>query len=263
MSDEEIMERLTWLRICGPEGAHTRQNNLESIGRLKSGDPYVTLRIRAVENAMREDPGWTPRGVLDAVASVTGCSKDPRHTVGQGYISPRATLRGLRACAERVRAAAERGGNILFATGHAGCLIACYQEIADSARELGATLIHTAGGWEIEPWEFIDWVGDVCVVSNGSGLLHTHTARAMEEILSDWGADISLAVTDHGFLGPALNRGIPAVAFFDTNDPAPAVARCLGLDVTLVPLNDNRPNAVLREAGLVVREALAAPVAVP
>ncbi len=256
------MERLTWLRICGPEGAHTRQNNLESISRMKTGDPYVTLGIRAVEKAMDDDELWTTSALLDTVAGVTGCSKDPRKMAGMGYISPRATLRGLRECAERVRATARRGGSILFATGHAGCLIACYQEIADAAREMGAILVRASEGLEVQPWEFVDWVGDVCVVSNGSGLLHTHTQRAMLEILSDWGDEVDLAVTDHGFLGPALNTGIPSVGFFDTNDPAPAVARALGLDITLVPLNDNRPNAVLREAGLVVRHEMLAPAGV-
>ena len=256
MSDGEIMGRLTGLRICGPEGAHPRQNNLESIARLRRGDPYVTLGIRAVEEAVREDEPWTTTALLDAVASVTGCSKDPRHNVGMGYISPRATLRGLRECAERVRAVAQRGGSIVFGTGHAGCLISCYQLIAEAAREQGATIVHAGGGYEIQSWEFIDWVGDVCAVSNGSGLIHTHTQRAMEEIITDWGVPIDLAVTDHGFLGPALNAGIPTVAFFDTNDPAPAVARRLGLDVTLVPLNDNRPNSILQEAGAVVSEAI-------
>lgn len=255
MTDDEIMERLTWLRVCGPEGAHTRKNNLESIGRMKSGDPYVTLGIRAVEEAMREGERWSTTALLDAVAGITGCSKNPRHTVGQGYISPRSTLRGLRACAEQVREAALRGGSIFFGTGHAGCLVACYQVIADAARELGAEIVHAADGLEVESWEFVDWVGDVCVVSNGSGLLHTHTQRAAEEVISDWGR-VDLAVTDHGFLGPVINRGIPAVAFFDTNDPAPALAYRLGLDVTLVPLNDNRPNSILLEAGQVVAEGV-------
>ena len=255
MTDNETMERLTWLRICGPEGAHTRQNNLESIGRMKSGDPYFTLGIAAVEEAVRNGERWNTTALLDAIASVTGCSKDPRHTVGQGYISPRATLRGLRECARKVRETALRGGSIFFGTGHAGCLVACYQVIADAARELGAEIVHAADGLEVQSWEFVDWVGDVCVVSNGSGLLHTHTQAAAEEVISDWGK-VDLAVTDHGFLGPIVNRGIPTVAFFDTNDPAPALAYRLGLDITLVPLNDNRPNAILREAGLVVAEEI-------
>lgn len=257
------MERLTWLQICGPAGAHTRKNNLEAIARMRTGDPYVTLGIRSVEEAVHEDEPWSVAAILDAVASITGCSKDPRQSVGMGYISPKATLRGLRQCADRVREVALRGGTIFFGTGHPGCLIACYQEIGDAARELGAQIVHASGGYEIQAWEFVDWVGDVCVVSNGSGLIHTHTQRAMAELITDWGMPIDLAVTDHGFLGPALNAGIPAVAFFDTNDPAPAVAARLGADVILVPLNDNRPNSVLREAGLVVSEAVRAGSAAP
>ena len=211
MSDEEIMERLTWLRICGPEGAHTRQNNLESIARLRRGDPYVTLGIRAVEEAVREDEPWTTTALLDAVASVTGCAKDPRHNVGMGYISPRATLRGLRECRARARGSPTWGQHRLW---HRPCRLPDLLLSVDcrGRPRAGRHDRPRRWGYEIQSWEFIDWVGDVCAVSNGSGLIHTHTQRAME-IITDWGVPIDLAVTDHRLPGPALNAGIPTVAF--------------------------------------------------
>ena len=39
----------------------------------------------------------------------------------------------------------------------------------------------------------------------------------------------------------------------DTNDPGLGVAKHLGADLVLVPMNDNRPNVVTREAAEVVR----------
>jgi hypothetical protein len=48
-------------------------------------------------------------------------------------------------------------------------------------------------------------------------------------------------VADHGFAGAAVAAGIPAVAIMDTNDPALAVVARRGADLTVVPLDDNRP----------------------
>jgi len=45
---------------------------------------------------------------------------------------------------------------------------------------------------------------------------------------------------DHGFAGAAVSRGIPVIAFMDTNDTAIAIARARGWDITLIPLDDGR-----------------------
>jgi hypothetical protein len=52
---------------------------------------------------------------------------------------------------------------------------------------------------------------------------------------------IDLVVADHGFAGAAIVRGIPTVAIMDTNDPALAVVTLRGADLTVVPMDDNRP----------------------
>jgi hypothetical protein len=61
----------------------------------------------------------------------------------------------------------------------------------------------------------------------------------MEAILEEepW-PDIVLG--DHGYAGAALERGIPAVAVMDINDPALAVAHGEGKDVVVIPMDDNR-----------------------
>jgi hypothetical protein len=53
--------------------------------------------------------------------------------------------------------------------------------------------------------------------------------------------DVDLVVADHGFAGAAVAAGIPTVAIMDTNDPALAVVARRGADLTVVPMDDNRP----------------------
>ena len=52
---------------------------------------------------------------------------------------------------------------------------------------------------------------------------------------------MDLVVADHGFAGAAVAAGIPTVAVMDTNDPALAVVDLRGADLTVVPMDDNRP----------------------
>ena len=52
---------------------------------------------------------------------------------------------------------------------------------------------------------------------------------------------MDLVVADHGFVGAAIAAGIPTVAIMDTNDPALAVVAGRGADVTVIPMDDNRP----------------------
>jgi hypothetical protein len=62
----------------------------------------------------------------------------------------------------------------------------------------------------------------------------------MRDVLRELGA-VDLVVADHGFAGAAIASGIPTVAVMDTNDPALAVAARRGADLTIVPMDDNRP----------------------
>jgi threonine dehydrogenase-like Zn-dependent dehydrogenase len=62
----------------------------------------------------------------------------------------------------------------------------------------------------------------------------------MQDLLRGLDA-VDLVVADHGFAGAATAAGIPTVAVMDTNDPALAVAARRGADLTVVPMDDNRP----------------------
>lgn len=100
----------------------------------------------------------------------------------------------------------------------------------------------------------LDFVGSVAIASDICGAPHTHECSIMEQYLTSCLETIDLVVADHGFVGPALNRGIRTVAVMDTNDPAIAVAKSLGANLVVVPMNDNRPNQVLAEAARVIRQ---------
>jgi ribosomal protein S2 len=78
----------------------------------------------------------------------------------------------------------------------------------------------------------------------------------MQLMLDDARRLPDLVIADHGFAGEAINRGIPTVAIMDTNDPGLAVAKKLGANVIIVPMNDNRPNVVTREAAELVKQMI-------
>jgi hypothetical protein len=98
-----------------------------------------------------------------------------------------------------------------------------------------------------------DSINGVAILSDTCAALHTHDSRPMELMLNDAPQPPDLVIADHGFAGEAINRGIPTVAVMDTNDPGLAVAKKLGANLVLVPMNDNRPNVVTREAAELVR----------
>ena len=257
--DERVIERrLTRLRLAGPELSHSRLNNLEAMNKLIRLDPYSTFGIeRVIEYVERDHP--SPAEVLRLVAGVTKCSQDIEHTEGRGYISPSSTIKGLKATAAAIKRVASKGGSVVFATGHPGAMIDYYAELADLVRKLGGRVLDLARGQVVFQGEdrdhvkLVDSMAGVVVLSDTCAALHTHDSDAMRIMLDDAEVMPDLVVADHGFAGEAINRGIPTVAVMDTNDPGLGVARHLGANVVLVPMNDNRPNMVTREAASLVR----------
>ncbi len=77
-------------------------------------------------------------------------------------------------------------------------------------------------------------------LGNGASLLHTHGAEPMRHLLRELDR-VDVVVADHGFAGAAVAVGVPTVAIMDTNDPAFAVVSGRGADLTVVPMDDNRP----------------------
>jgi RNase H-fold protein (predicted Holliday junction resolvase) len=257
--DEHVLERrLTKLRLAGPELSHSRKNNLEAVKRLTDTDPYSTFGIKMVidyvhSSDLEEDEA------LKMVAGITKCSRDINYTEGRGYISPSSTIKGLKATATALRRVASEGGIVTFATGHPGSMLDYYTDLADLVRKLGGRVLELAKGQIVFQGEdrdhvqVADSINGVAVLSDTCAALHTHDSRPMELMLNDALHLPDLVVADHGFAGEAINRGIPTVAVMDTNDPGLAVAKKLGANLVLVPMNDNRPNVVTREAAELVR----------
>ncbi|MDQ4145429.1 MAG: phosphatase [Actinomycetota bacterium] len=227
----EILEWLVDTRIAGPHSSHSREDNVRKAEMLASGDPKATFGlIDAAYVRARE--------ALLAVATVAG-SGDP----GAAYIDPTATLSSAIGAADRLQRACLAGASVLVATGHPTGLLSFYGLLAQALDRLGATIIRPLDNVRIHGPDGsgrIRYLLGVGALTDGGSILHTHSPWPMEEILRS-GHHIDLVVGDHGFAGAAIQAGIPTVAVMDTNDPALAVGWASGRDVSLIPLDDNRP----------------------
>jgi hypothetical protein len=263
LDDQVIERRLVKLRLSGPDLSHTRLNNLRAVQKMVDGDTYATFGIRSVVEYLREQ-NVEVEEALKVVASVTKCSQDISYTEGRGYISPQSTIKGLKATAAALRRVSSQGGRVMFATGHPGSMIEYYSELAALVHRMGGRVVDLARGQVVEQGadqdhvKVVDSTGGVAFLSDTCAALHWHDPRPMELMLDDAAVMPDLVVADHGFAGEAINRGIPTVAVMDTNDPGLAIARKIGANVIIVPMNDNRPNVVTREAAEIVERLLLA-----
>jgi hypothetical protein len=220
--------------VAGTNTSHGAENNLYKIGLLLEGDADHTLGMRELlGNAGFEE-------TYEAVTYYTGHPPDREENSGRGCIDPARTAAGLLEAGERVRAVTEAGGSFVFATGHPGALLSYYLGLSRWVEELGGRTLTAQTQERYKRGSFLDWVGPVGTLGNGAGLLHTHSAEPMQDLLRGLDA-VDLVVADHGFAGAATAAGIPTVAVMDTNDPALAVAARRGADLTVVPMDDNRP----------------------
>lgn len=258
--DDQVVERrLTKLRLAGPELSHSRQNNLEAVQRLVRADPYMTFGINMVIERVQSGD-ITPEDVLKIISGFTKCSQDMGYTEGRGYISPSSTIKGLKATAVAIRRVAGEGGAVMFGTGHPGAMIEYYTELAYLVRRMGGRVLELAAGQVVQQGQdrdvvkVVDSINSVAFLSDTGAGLHTHDFTPMKLMLDDAPRLPDLVIGDHGFAGEAVNRDIQTVAVMDTNDPGLAVAKALGAKLVLVPMNDNRPNVVTREAAELVKQ---------
>jgi hypothetical protein len=226
--------RLLEAGVAGANTSHGAENNLYKIELLLEGDAAHTF---GMEELLRDA---SFEEAYEAVAYQIGHPPDRGETPGRGCIDPVRTAAGLLEAGERVRAIAEAGGRFVFATGHPGALLFYYLGLARWVEELGGETLTAETGGRYGRGVSLDWVGPVGALGNGASLFHTHSPDPMRDVLRELGA-VDLVVADHGFAGAAIASGIPAVAIMDTNDPALAVAARRGADLSVVPMDDNRP----------------------
>ena len=220
--------------LAGTSTSHGGDNNLHKIGLLLEGDNGTTFGMEGLLGGVGFDEAY------GAVERMLGYPPDHEETPGRGCIDPARTAAGLLEAGARIRKVASRGGRVVLGTGHPGALLLYYLGVARWVEELGGRLAQTEPrirGAEVP----LDWAGPVAVFGNGASMKHTHSPAPMRSILEEIGGEADLVVADHGFAGAAVARGIPTVAIMDTNDPAWAVVSARGADVTVVPMDDNRP----------------------
>jgi hypothetical protein len=231
---EQHAERLLDAGVAGTRTSHGAENNLRKIGLLLEHDEANTFGMEA----LLADVGF--HEVYDAVERRTGYPPDWEENPGRGCIDPARTAAGLVEAGGRIGEVAGAGGRLVFATGHPGALILYYLGLSRWAEELGGEVLTAETRGRYQRGVSLDWAGPVATLGNGASLFHTHDPEPMRDVLRQTGP-VDLVVADHGFAGAAIDAGIPTVVVMDTNDPAFAVVAARGADVTVVPMDDNRP----------------------
>jgi hypothetical protein len=230
----QYADRLLEAGVAGTNTSHGAENNLYKIELLLEGDADHTFGMeKLLEGTSFEE-------AYEAVARQTGHPPDREETRGRGCIDPARTAAGLLEAGERIRASAEAGESFVFATGHPGALLFYYLGLARWVEDLGGRTLTAEIRRRYGRGVRLDWVGPVGTLGDGASLFHTHSADPMQDVLRKLDA-VDLVVADHGFAGAAIAAGIPTVAVMDTNDPALAVVAGRGGDLTVVPMDDNRP----------------------
>ena len=220
--------------LAGNSTSHGGENNLHKINLLLDGHDSTTF---GMEDLLR-DVGFGE--AYAEVERMLGNPPDREETPGRGCIDPARTAAGLLEAGGRIREVAGREGRIVLATGHPGALLLYYLGVARWVEGLGGGLAQTKP--RIRGAEGpLDWAGPVAVLGDGASMKHTHDPAPMRSVLEELGGEVDLVVADHGFAGAAVAAAIPAVAIMDTNDPAWAVVSARGADVTVIPMDDNRP----------------------
>ena len=221
---------------------------------LIEGDPDKTFGLSGMD-------AYSPSEVLGFMAELTGCPAD-MDCADDDFIDPDLTIRGIVAAAERLRDHAAGGGTLLVATGHPTGMLEHNVRIVDAFVAAGGKILRPR---EEEQIAFKDkpnrhfevrYTGGVACLADWGQLKHTHLSEAMEAMLEEqpWP---EMVFADHGFAGAAIERGIPTIAVMDITDHALALARGQGRDVTIVPLDDNRPPRLYEPAWRLFEQIIA------
>jgi hypothetical protein len=237
ITTSEARDQLVAGGVTGPHHSHSRQNTIAKINALVEGDADGSFGLSGADR-------YPATEVLSFLSELTGCSADITHLDGFDTIDPAKTMAGIVAAARRLRQEATRGSTLLTVTGHPTGLLEHHIRVVDAYRKAGGKVIRLReeeeiGGRAGRHFE-VRYIGNVGCAADWGSLKHTHSASPMEALLEgDPWPDLVLG--DHGFAGAALERGIPTIAVMDINDPALAVAWAEKKDVTIIPMDDNRP----------------------
>jgi hypothetical protein len=230
-----LVEQLVRTRIAGPV-ATPRENNLAHYRSLAEGDRHYWLGLAL-------DGRWSDeRAVLALMAERCGVNPDPGHRTGQDTIDPRLTADALDRLAERLERAAARRERVLVATGHPGALLELHRRTGEALVAAGCEPVRVPAGLAADGGLVVQFAG-VAMVERGAALCHTHSPDPMDAVLDALEREGSpppgLVVADHGWAGRAGARGIDAVGYADSNDPALFIGEAEGTVRVAVPLDDH------------------------
>lgn len=239
----DLQEKLIQLKVTGSNVGHNRFLNLRNIEMLVKNEQYATFGINNLGQLH-------PKEVLNSISKITGCSSDLKRAEGSGYISPKATVKGMKQAA-KVLSSLNKDSKVILATGHPGSLIGFYLELGRFLKKR-CQLLTTEEQIEVnrircpdcgmhDDIHWIDFLNGVAFVVDGDTSLHIHSPVPMARLIEKVGRP-DLAFCDHGFFGEAVNQNIPCITFMDTNDPAVAIAKENGAKITIIPMDDNRGN---------------------
>ncbi|MFI7505144.1 phosphatase [Streptomyces sp. NPDC049687] len=248
LSDGGIRAYLVRAGLAGVVGTG-REVSLRSYRAFAARDPRVLIGV---------DPrgAWGERELVALMAAKCGVSADPRCVSGQDVIDPERTVAALDAFGERVGAVAQRGGAVLFGTGHPHRLLGFYAGLADALSAVGCTVLTPAQGRCVDiTTRFglrtcqIDYVRGVGVVRGDGGEragcatpVHSHSPLpvrvALGAALEEGWPLPDLVIGDHGWVCGAGQLGFEAIGPADTDDPAVFVGEAEGVVSVAVPLED-------------------------
>ena len=239
----ELRAHLLAGRIAG-DVATPREDNLRNAERMAQGRPGYDFGLRPARE-------WSPDEVLDVMVRRCGVSPDPEHLVGPDTIDVDLTLAALDRVRDRLALAARRRERVLLATGHPTGILVLHLAVARALRAAGGQVLVPDLDWSW-PWDegwggewarrrprHVRAVAGVHVLASGGELLHTHAAEPGRALLAALAEPPDLVVADHGFAGAAAAAGLEVLSYADCNDPALFVAQEEGLDIDVVPLDDN------------------------
>ncbi|GAB7033381.1 phosphatase [Streptomyces sp. NPDC021749] len=234
-SRAELVDHLVRTRIAG-EVATPRENNLSHYRKLANGDRYFWFGLEFGDRWADE------QDVLAVMAERCGVSDDPHHRQGQDTIDPELTVDALERAAAVLRKAAAGEQRVLFATGHPGGLLDVHRATAAALRAAGCEIVVIPDGLQADEGMVFQFA-DVAVLERGATLWHTHSPAPMAAILDGLeqaGRPLpDLVVADHGWAGCAAQRGLDAIGFADSNDPALFLAESEGTLRVTIPLDDH------------------------
>ncbi|MBA2272416.1 MAG: phosphatase [Actinobacteria bacterium] len=233
--EQEAKEALVAAGITGPHKSHSRHNAITNIRALVAGDPDKLFGMSAPTD-------YTPSDVLGFLSELTGCSPDIADTQGSDTLDPELTVRAIVAAAQRLAEFAAQGAKLCIVTGHPTGMLEHNIHIARAYGAAGGTVVPLAENrrFSLGPGRAeVRYTAGVGCYADGASLVHTHSADCMVAML-EVGPYPDLVFGDHGFAGAAIERGIPAIAVMDINDPALAVAHAENRDVSVIPMDDNR-----------------------